>query len=193
MIAAGLRVLGDDGVVGAEIHAAIERPHPLRREHADVDLVAVDDVLAGHGALGRHLDRRHLASELLLQKLHGLERMIDRLLADHQAEPRQVAADHVVEGLVAGMALDVLEQQRRAFFHAHEIGDVRGFEIGVDLGGDALELAHRLGLLQPAGRDRWRCGGRRGWIVSAGSTVVACPPALIFISMTLLLARLERS
>ena len=80
--------------------------------------------------LGRHLDRRHLAAELLLQKLHRLERMIDRLLADHQAEARQVAADHVVERLVAGMALDVLEQQRRAFFQADQIGDVRGFEIG---------------------------------------------------------------
>ena len=98
---------------------------------------------------GRHLDRRHLASELLLQQLHRLERMIDRLLADHQAEPRQVAADHVVERLVAGMALDVLEQQRRAFFQADQIGDVRGLEIGADLGGDALELAHRLGLLEP--------------------------------------------
>ncbi len=73
--------------------------------------------------------RRHLAAELLLQKLHRLERMIDRLLADHQAEPRQVAADHVVERFVAGMALDVLEQQRRAFLQAHPIGDVRGFEI----------------------------------------------------------------
>ena len=51
--------------------------------------------------VGRHFLRRHLAAELLLQDLHRLERMIDRLFADHQAEARQVAADHVVERLVA--------------------------------------------------------------------------------------------
>ena len=147
--AAAFRVHGDDGVVGAEIHAAVERPHPLRGELANVDLVALDDVLAGDGALGRHLDRLHLPSEFRLQQFHRLERMIDRLLADHQAEPRQVAADHVVERLVAGMALDVLEQQRRAFFQADQIGDVGGFEVGADLGGDALEFAHRLGFFQP--------------------------------------------
>ena len=50
---------------------------------------------------------------------------------------------------MAGMAFDVLEQQRWAFFQADEIGDVRGFEIAIDLGGDALQFAHRLGLLQP--------------------------------------------
>ena len=47
------------------------------------------------------------------------------------------------------MALDVLEQQRRAFFQADQIGDVGGFEIGAHFGGDALQFAHRLGLLQP--------------------------------------------
>ena len=109
--------------------------------------------------------------------------MIDRLLADHQAEPREVAADHVVERLVAGMALDVLEQQRRAFFQADEIGDVRGFEIGADLGGDALEFAHRLGLLQPdvelagvapVGRPMPFSAARRWW---------RCPPAFTDMSM----------
>src|SRR5262249_47281458 len=75
--------------------------------------------------------------------------MIDRLLADHQAEPRQVAADHVVERFVAGVTFDVFEQQRRALFETHQVGDMRGFEIGADLGGDALELAPRLALSQP--------------------------------------------
>ena len=46
----------------------------------------------------------------LLQESHRLERMIDRLLADHQAEPREVAADHVVQGLMPRMTLDVLKQ-----------------------------------------------------------------------------------
>ena len=32
---------------------------------------------------------------------------------------------------------------------ADQIGDRRGFEIGIDFGGDALELAQRLDLLQP--------------------------------------------
>ena len=50
---------------------------------------------------------------------------------------------------MAWMTLDVLEEQRRTFFQAHEIGDVRSLEIGADLGGDAFELAHRLGLLEP--------------------------------------------
>jgi hypothetical protein len=64
--------------------------------------------------------------------------MIDRLLADHQAEARQIAADHVVERAMAGMALDVLEQQRRALAGAGgEIGDGGSLEIGIDLGGDA--------------------------------------------------------
>ena len=48
-----------------------------------------------------------------------------------------------------GMALDVLEQQRRAFLAADQIGDGGGFEIGIDLGGDALELAHGVDLGQP--------------------------------------------
>ena len=47
--AAKLWIFGDDGVIGAEIHAAIKRPHPLRRELADVDLVSFDDVLTGNG------------------------------------------------------------------------------------------------------------------------------------------------
>ena len=50
---------------------------------------------------------------------------------------------------MAGMALDVLEQQRRAFLAADQIGDGRGFEIGIDLGGDPLELAHGVDLFQP--------------------------------------------
>ena len=70
--AAGLRILGDDRVAGAEILAAVERPHALRREHADVDLVALDDVLVADRALGRHLLRRHLAAELLLQRCTAL-------------------------------------------------------------------------------------------------------------------------
>src|SRR5262249_1113527 len=69
--------------------------------------------------------------------------------ADHQAEAREVAADHVVERLVAGMALDVLEQKRRRFLAADKIGDGRGFEIGIDFGGGALELAERLDLVEP--------------------------------------------
>src|SRR5262249_48614689 len=64
-------------------------------------------------------------------------------------EAREVAADHVVERLVAGMALDVLEQQGRALLTADQIGDGRRLEIGIDLGGDALELAQRLDPLQP--------------------------------------------
>ena len=147
--APGLRALGHHRVAGAEIFAAVERPHPLRREFADVDGVAGQHILVADRLVGRDFLGRHLAPELLLQRLHRLERMIDRLLANHQAETRQVAADHVVERLVAGMPLDVLEQQHRAFFERDEIGDGRGFEIGIDLGGDALELAHRLDLLQP--------------------------------------------
>ena len=45
-----------------------------------------DDILVADRALGRHLDGLHLAPEFLLQELHGFQRMIDRLLADHQAE-----------------------------------------------------------------------------------------------------------
>ncbi len=147
--AAGLRALRHHRVAGAEIKPAVERPHALRRELPDVDLVAGDDVLVADRGLGRDLLGLHGAAHLLLQRLHRLERMIHRLLADHQAEPRQVAADHVVERAMAGMALDVLEQQRRAFLAADQIGDGRRFEIGIDLGGDALELAHGVDLGQP--------------------------------------------
>ena len=107
--AAAVRILGDHRIAGAEIFSAVERPHALRRKLPDVDGVAGDDVLVADRARGRHFLRRHLAPELLLQDLHRLERMVDRRLADHQAEARQVAADHVVERLVAGVALDVLE------------------------------------------------------------------------------------
>ena len=75
--------------------------------------------------------------------------MIDRLLANHQAEPRQVAADHVVQNFVPGMAFDVLEQQRRTLRQAYEIGDVSRFQFGADFGFDALKLSDRLGLLKP--------------------------------------------
>ena len=112
---------------------------------------------------------RDLAAELLLQDLHGLERMIDRLLTDHQAEPRQVAADHVVERLVAGVAFDVLEQQRGRFLRTDQIGDGGGFEIGIDLGGDALQFAERFDLLQPdveiAGVGAVRLGRVEGFCV----------------------------
>ena len=50
---------------------------------------------------------------------------------------------------MAGMSLDVFEQQRRALLQADQIGDVGRFEIGAHFGGDALEFAHRLGLFQP--------------------------------------------
>jgi hypothetical protein len=50
---------------------------------------------------------------------------------------------------MTGMALDVLEQQRRAFLAADQIGDGRRFEIGIDFRGDALELAHGLDFRQP--------------------------------------------
>ncbi len=86
--------------------------------------------------------------------------MIDRRLADHQAEAPEVAADHVVERLVAGMALDVLEQERGRLLAADEIGDGRGFKVGIDLGGDALELTQRLDLLQP-GVEVARIGAAR--------------------------------
>src|SRR5262249_57977611 len=82
--------------------------------------------------------RLNVAPELLLPDLHRLERMLDRPLADHQAEAREIAADHVVERLVARMALDVLEQERGRLLAADEIGDGRGLEVGIDLGGDAL-------------------------------------------------------
>jgi hypothetical protein len=85
----------------------------------------------------------------LLKDSHGRERMIHRLLPDHQTETGQVAADHVVKSTMAGMAFDVLEQQRRAALAAHQIGDGRRFEVGIDFGRDALELAERLDLFQP--------------------------------------------
>jgi len=75
--------------------------------------------------------------------------MLDGLRADHQAEARQVAADHVVERPVPRMALDVLEQQRGAFFQAHQIGERGRFEVRIDFGGDALQFPHRLDLRKP--------------------------------------------
>jgi hypothetical protein len=50
---------------------------------------------------------------------------------------------------MAGMALDVLEQQRGRFLAADEVSDRRSFEIGIDFRGDALEFAERLRLLEP--------------------------------------------
>ncbi len=67
--------------------------------------------------LGRNLDSASsCARELLLQELHRLEGMIDRLLSDHQGRGATGCSRSVVERLVAGMAFDVLEQQRRRFF-----------------------------------------------------------------------------
>src|SRR5262249_14164504 len=81
---------------------------------------------------------------------------------------RKIAADHVVKRLVAGMTLDVLEQERGRFAAADEVGDGRSFEIGIDFRGDALELAQCVDLFQPgveiagiggAGPDRSRLRG----------------------------------
>jgi len=53
------------------------------------------------------------------------------------------------ERAVPGVALDVLEQQGGRLFAADQIGDGRGFEIRIDLRGDALELSERLDLFEP--------------------------------------------
>src|SRR5205823_13110169 len=63
--------------------------------------------------------------------------------SDHQTEAREVAADHVVKRAMAGMPLDILEQQCRALLAADKIGDGCRFQIGIDFGADALELANR--------------------------------------------------
>src|SRR5262249_61068835 len=97
----------------AELWPAVERPHAFRRKHADVDGVAGDDILVTDRGRRRHLPGRHLATHLLLQDLHRLQRMLYRLLADHQAEARQVAADHVVERAGTGMSLDCLGPESR--------------------------------------------------------------------------------
>jgi hypothetical protein len=64
---------------------------------------------------------------------------------------------------MTGMALDVLEQQRRAFFTANQIGNGGGFKIGIDLGRDALEFAHSLDFLQPDFEVAGIGGARPGW------------------------------
>jgi hypothetical protein len=55
----------------------------LRREHANVDSVAIDDVLIADRRLRRDFLRRHFPPQFPLKYLHGLKRMIHRLLADH--------------------------------------------------------------------------------------------------------------
>src|SRR6516164_1018265 len=55
----------------------------------------------------------------------------------------------MLERAVTSMTLDILEQERRAALAAHKIGDGRRLQIGIDLRGDALELAKRLDLFQP--------------------------------------------
>src|SRR6516225_5348864 len=122
--------------------------------------------------------------------------MIDRLLPDRETETRQVAADHVVEHTMAGMAFNIVEQQRGATPAANEICDGRGFEVGIHLCADALELAERLGFLEPgievaavgAARRRF---GIRGFepLIAAGSadcdahihntSPTCCPPNLV--------------
>jgi hypothetical protein len=76
--------------------------------------------------------------------------MIDRVFSDHQAKPRQITTDHVVEHFVARMALDVLKQKSRVFCQANQISDVGSFEVRADLGGDTLELAHRFSPFEPS-------------------------------------------
>ena len=122
----------------------------MRGKDADIDVVALDDVLVADRLIGRNLLRRHFPTQLLLQNLHRLERMIHRLLADHQAEAREVASNHVVERAVPGMTFDVLEQERGRLLAADEVSDRCRLEIGIDFRGDALELPERLDLFQPS-------------------------------------------
>lgn len=90
-----------------------------------------------------------IVAEFLLQLLHGGQRMFDGLFADHDAEAREIAADHVVEHAMAGMAFHVVEEQRGAFLAADEIGDRRRLHVGIDFGGNGLEFAERIDLLHP--------------------------------------------
>src|SRR5262249_56007725 len=110
--ATGFRILGYHRVAGAEIHSPVERPHALRGKDADIDVVPLDDVLVADSLIGRNLLRRHFPTQLLLQDLHRLERMIHRLLAYHQAEAREVASNHLLYPPFPRFTFHVLPQHR---------------------------------------------------------------------------------
>src|SRR5207244_3213887 len=122
------------------------------------------------------------------------------LLADHETEARQVAADHVVEHTMTGMTLDILEQERGTAGAANEICDGRRFEIGIDLCADALELAERLDFLEPgieiaavgAARRRFALRALEPLIATGSANCDAhihktspacCPPKLVRIEL----------
>src|SRR5436309_13463151 len=74
---------------------------------------------------------------------------------------------------MARMTFDILEKQSGSAPAPHEIGDRRGFEIGIHLRADALELAERLDLLEP-GIEVAAIGATRRYL---GSGVIESPIA----------------
>src|SRR5579859_1750375 len=147
------RVVRDHGRERDE-RRRVARPAALDREQAEIHVVAAqDDLLAGALADGL---RPRVGDRLeLLQSSHLLHQPARRLHLEHVGD----ALRHVVEALHAEReahatlgaelvdqermlgALRALEQQRRPAGLHRAIDDLRDLQVGVDLYGDAGELA----------------------------------------------------
>ena len=153
-------------------------PAALDRQPVEVDVVAGE-----HDLLARRLSRPSFGSEsaidFSLPRLRTLSTspcggcisstslelrgdVVEVLDAEGEAHPA-LGAELVDQERVL-RALDVLEQQRRPAGLHDAVGDLRDLEIGVDLGGDANELALALEERDPLAQ----VGGRRGHAASLG-------------------------
>ena len=151
--AAAARITGDDGRQGDE-RRRIARPAALHREEPEVDVVALQhDLLhraAAHRVRARVGDRLQLlqAAHLVHQpgrRLHlenaadALAELVERLDAEREAHPA-LRAELVDEQRML-RALRILEEERRAAGLHDAVDDLGDLEVGIDLGGDADELA----------------------------------------------------
>ena len=150
---AGVRVLRDHGRQRDE-RRRVAGPAALDREQAEVDVLAGEhDLLTGAardslrprvGDRLQLLQAAHLLGEPLrrLHLEHVLELardVVEPLDAERHAHP-PLGAELVDQQRPVG-ALGVLEQQRRPAALHRPVDDLRDLEVGVDLGGDADELA----------------------------------------------------
>ena len=150
---AGARIVGDHGRKRDERRGVI-RPALLDRQQVERRGVALEHDLLARRAANR-LRPRVRDRLQLLQAAHLLDEPLRRLHLEHVAEllgdrvERRRIERHRHPPLRSELvdqqrpvgALDVLEEQRRPAALDDAVVDLRDLELGIDLGGDAHELA----------------------------------------------------
>ena len=132
-----------------DVAAAFEIVPFRHRKFGLVDVLAADDDLLHRPAVDDH--RRDGLAVFLHHVLDQVAVGGVVRKAERQREPRAGAktAGEQLGAAAAGVALDVLEQQRRAFFLQHAAGHRADLAVPIHLGLDPAQLAMLLELRHP--------------------------------------------